>query len=538
MANVFLSTISSSALTGPSGYSGYSGVSGFSGFSGISGFSGWSGISGFSGYSGKDGNFGGATFDYTFDTDTANTDPGTGKLKFNNANVQLASAMYIDDESDGAIDIQPFLRTIDDSSSTIKGHYRISNKFDSTDFALFTISSLTEHTGYFEVTSSYVSGPTTAFSNTEDVIITFARTGDKGDTGISGFSGWSGISGFSGFSGQDGTIGSNGASGFSGWSGVSGFSGWSGVGTSGFSGWSGISGFSGWSGISGFSGWSGVGTSGFSGWSGRSGFSGWSGAGTSGFSGWSGESGYSGAGASINVTDEYVPYYIASNTSFGTSSIKYDTTANKIILGGYNFATPAYDLVISNGGTNKTPISWFTSYNDTSAMWQYRQSGTVYDKWRISYDYSTYGFYFYDEINTSERMRISNTGYVGIGTSSPSSILEISGAMGSTISDLGTLTANANIDTASSNIFKLVLGANNLILTFTNPPSNTVTRPVTVVVKQDGTGSRFVTFANSKYTDATTPVLSTGANAVDVLTFFTIDGGTEWYGSFAMANVG
>jgi hypothetical protein len=117
-------------------------------------------------------------------------------------------------------------------------------------------------------------------------------------------------------------------------------------------------------------------------------------------------------------------------------------------------------------------------------------------------------------------------------------MLEISGAMGSTITDLGTLTANANIDTASSNIFKLILGANNLTLTFTNPPSSNVTRPVTVVVKQDGTGSRFVTFANSKYTDAAAPVLSTGANAVDVLTFFTIDGGTEWYGSFAMANVG
>lgn len=506
MANVFLSTISSSALTGPSGYSGYSGVSGFSGFSGISGFSGWSGISGFSGYSGKDGNFGGATFDYTFDTNTANTDPGIGKLKFANTDITLAGAMFIDDESDGAIDIQPFLRTIDDSSSTIKGHFRISNKFDSSDFALFTISSVAEYTGYFEVSCSYVSGPTTAFSNTEDVIITFARTGDKGDTGVSGFSGYSGISGFSGFSGQDGTIGSNGASGFSGYSGTSGFSGWSGE--SGFSGWSGISGFSGWSGRSGFSGWSGVGTSGFS--------------------------GYSGASVTLSLSDGKVPYFSSSSNTLVDSNIKQD--GSNIIVGSYTSATPAYELVVSKS-IGQTPISWFSSYGDTSAMWQHRSGGTVSDKWRLSYDYSTYGFYFYDAINSSERMRIANNGYVGIGTSSPTSMLEINGAMGSTVTDLGTLTANADVDTASSNIFKLILGANNLTLTFTNPPSSNVTRPVTVVVKQDGTGTRFVTFANSKYTDATAPVLSTGANAVDVLTFFTVDGGANWYGSFAMANV-
>ena len=63
--------------------------------------------------------------------------------------------MYIDDTSDGAIDIQTYLRTIDDSTSTIKGHFRISNKFDANDFALFTISSISEQTGYFIVNCGY-----------------------------------------------------------------------------------------------------------------------------------------------------------------------------------------------------------------------------------------------------------------------------------------------------------------------------------------------------------------------------------------------
>jgi hypothetical protein len=69
--------------------------------------------------------------------------------------------MYIDDEDDNATDIQSFLRTIDDSTSTIKGHFRVSNKLNASDFAIFTISSITEQTGYFDVNCAYVSGSAT-----------------------------------------------------------------------------------------------------------------------------------------------------------------------------------------------------------------------------------------------------------------------------------------------------------------------------------------------------------------------------------------
>ena len=42
--------------------------------------------------------------------------------------------MYIDDTDDNGTDIQAFLRTIDDSTSTVKGHVRISNRLDASDF--------------------------------------------------------------------------------------------------------------------------------------------------------------------------------------------------------------------------------------------------------------------------------------------------------------------------------------------------------------------------------------------------------------------
>ena len=89
------------------------------------------GTQGIQGIAGKDGNFGGATFDYTFSTDITNTDPGIGVLKFNDIDISISSQMYIDDQNDAETDIQSFLRTVDDSTSTIKGHFRISNKFDS-----------------------------------------------------------------------------------------------------------------------------------------------------------------------------------------------------------------------------------------------------------------------------------------------------------------------------------------------------------------------------------------------------------------------
>jgi len=97
-------------------------------------------------------------------------------------------------------------------------------------------------------------------------------------------------------------------------------------------------------------------------------------------------------------------------------------------------------------------------------------------------------------------------------------------------------TSTYNIDLSLSNIFDITLG-NNVTFTFTNPPAAGTSRNVTVVLRQDATGSRTATFTNARYSDGILPVLSTGAAQVDVLTFFTLNGGTFWFGTFAMANV-
>ena len=112
------------------------------GAQGAAGTNGAQGSAGAQGAQGVNGNFGGASFEYTVLTNTTDSDPGAGSLKFNNSNLTSASILYIDDTDGGSsnTDIQPFLRTIDDSTSTIKGHVKVSTKTDPDEFVLYTIA--------------------------------------------------------------------------------------------------------------------------------------------------------------------------------------------------------------------------------------------------------------------------------------------------------------------------------------------------------------------------------------------------------------
>ena len=105
-----------------------------------------------------------------------------------------------------------------------------------------------------------------------------------------------------------------------------------------------------------------------------------------------------------------------------------------------------------------------------------------------------------------------------------------------TIVSLGTASSNTNIDITQGNLFDVTISAN-VVFTFTNPPPAGFSQPATIILRQDGTGNRTASFANALYTDGQLPQLSTGANQIDVLTFFTINEGATWFGTFAMANV-
>lgn len=214
---------------GTFGIQGDVGIQGFPGPIGPQGTQGTFGFQGTDGLQGQTGSFGGITFDYTFSTNTTATDPGVGTLKFNNTSLASASLLFMDDRDDNFTDIQPFLRTIDDSTATIKGHFKVSENGQPQNFAIFTIDGLTESSGYFVVDSSYVSGSIGGtFADGADVVITFARTGDVGPIGSQGVQGIQGDLGIQGISGFVGSVGTQGAQGTQGVQGVQGFQGSSG----------------------------------------------------------------------------------------------------------------------------------------------------------------------------------------------------------------------------------------------------------------------------------------------------------------------
>ena len=216
--------------TGAQGAQGHQGATGSGGATGAQGATGSGGSTGSTGAQGAEGNFGGATFYYTFESNTTNANPGAGDLRLDNSTQNAATGIYICDTDEDGTDIASYLQTIDDSTSTIKGHVKITNKLDSSQFLLFTISSLTDNTGYFDITVSPVdSSATSPFSANEDILITFARTGDKGDTGAQGAAGAQGATGSTGAQGATGSGGSTGPTGAQGATGSGGSTGPSGA---------------------------------------------------------------------------------------------------------------------------------------------------------------------------------------------------------------------------------------------------------------------------------------------------------------------
>ncbi|HJP18292.1 MAG TPA: hypothetical protein QF468_06555 [Nitrospinota bacterium] len=82
-------------------------------------------------------------------------------------------------------------------------------------------------------------------------------------------------------------------------------------------------------------------------------------------------------------------------------------------------------------------------------------------------------------------------------------------------------TTTKDLDLETANNFEITLD-NNCTFTFLNPPASGKAGSFTLILKQDGTGSRTTTWpASVDWAGGTAPTLSTGATDVDILTFMT-----------------
>ncbi len=101
---------------------------------------------------------------------------------------------------------------------------------------------------------------------------------------------------------------------------------------------------------------------------------------------------------------------------------------------------------------------------------------------------------------------------------------------GETFFNNGNSTSAATINLVNGNVQQITLNAN-CTITLTSPGSG-VYRSLLLLVFQDATGSRTITWPGSvKWGTAGAPTLSTGNGKMDKILLDTVDGGTTWYGS-------
>ena len=87
-----------------------------------------------------------------------------------------------------------------------------------------------------------------------------------------------------------------------------------------------------------------------------------------------------------------------------------------------------------------------------------------------------------------------------------------------------------DLDLESGNVFQHTASGGNVTFTFSNPPASGKGGSFTLKWIQDSS-DRTATWPGSvDWAAATAPTLTSGSAKVDVFTFFTVDGGTTWYG--------
>jgi hypothetical protein len=122
---------------------------------------------------------------FKFDTGlTQLADPGSGKMRLDNANVNIATSLTVSTASAGGNAVNGYVQSAVISTSAVKATVKISS-LDGTRYAVYDITSISSGTGYNTLSLTFRSTPGAAspFISGETLMLFFDRIGDKGDTG-------------------------------------------------------------------------------------------------------------------------------------------------------------------------------------------------------------------------------------------------------------------------------------------------------------------------------------------------------------------
>ncbi|MDY0965431.1 hypothetical protein [Massilia sp. CFBP9026] len=124
---------------------------------------------------------------YIFDTATADSDPGAGRLRLSSAAQNTSAVIRLDLVAAGQ-DRTTLLDTFDASTSTVKGSLRLIKQGDLSKWMTFDVVGRAAPAGYRNIavvcTGSSSASP---FAQNESLLLFFQRTGDRGEDGYSGY---------------------------------------------------------------------------------------------------------------------------------------------------------------------------------------------------------------------------------------------------------------------------------------------------------------------------------------------------------------
>lgn len=107
--------------------------------------------------------------------------------------------------------------------------------------------------------------------------------------------------------------------------------------------------------------------------------------------------------------------------------------------------------------------------------------------------------------------------------------------LGELVNALGNTGTAATINLANGNFVTATLTGNPCTFTFSNASAGASS--FTLFLTNQAAGATSITWPPSvRWPNATIPVRTTTASRTDVYTFFTLDGGTTWYGSLTLYN--
>jgi len=119
---------------------------------------------------------------YTFDTSTTMADPGSAKVRFNNATLSSVTALAfsVNTADTGNPSIRNYMSTWGSATATTRGYIQIRKVGTPATFAIYGVTAaVTDNTTWEQVTVSHVASNGT-FSNADSLSVQFYKSGDNG----------------------------------------------------------------------------------------------------------------------------------------------------------------------------------------------------------------------------------------------------------------------------------------------------------------------------------------------------------------------